>query len=292
MRPARRRLLLALAASPWLARAAEPKPRVAVLASSTAAGFRTRAEVLRKSLGSGVILEFHYADGKRERLEELAKKIVAAAPAVVVASSSLTTRPLRQATATIPIVMASADDPVADRFVKDPAHPGGNITGLTTGRRDEIITAVSHLSAAMPAGAVLGALLDQANVEYRPLRSRLHFAAQQEKRELVYLDASTPKDIDAAFASLGAQKVGGLVVMSDPLYLDERDRLVRLARKARIPVMFCDRAFITAGARLAYGGDSDEDMVRAAIFVRKILDGAHPADLPLEPPAEFRLVKK
>lgn len=281
----RRSFIFTLASIPFFVRA--ESSRVAVLASSTAAAFRSRADALKKAL-PGVVLDFHYADGKLETLPELARQVAAAAPAVIVSSSALTTRPLRQATATIPIVMAAGDDPVADRFVASLQAPGGNVTGIASGRRDEIIEAVHRLAAAVPAGGAIGALLDQFNVDYRRIRSRLHFAGLQEKRTIVYLDASTPADIDRAFASLAAQKVAGLVVMNDPLYLDERERLVKLAKRAGIPVMFSDRSFVRAGARLAYGGDSDADMARAAAYVRKILDGAHPADLPIEPPPPFR----
>src|SRR4051812_2844707 len=118
----RRELLGLLAVLPFVVRA--DSPRVAVMATSTAKAFESRARSLRRSL-PGVALEFHYADGHYDKLDDLARKIVATDPAVIVSSSALTTRPLRQATATIPIVMASGDDPVADRFVKTLAQPGG-----------------------------------------------------------------------------------------------------------------------------------------------------------------------
>jgi len=282
MNAGRRRVLAGLALLPFAARA--DSPFVAVVTAGDEASFASRAAALRKAL-PGVKLVFHYGP-----LE--AARVVESAPAVIVSASDRTTRPLRQATATIPIVMASSEDPVADRFVRSLAAPGGNVTGVQSGRRDEVMTAIKHLVGAMPAGGAIGALLDQQNIDYRPLRARVHAAAQEAKRPFVFLDASVPADIDTAFASLAREQVKGLVVTSDALYLDERARLVRLAAKAPVPVMFCDVSFVRAGARMAYGGDSDRDMTRAAAYVKKILAGAHPADLPVEPPPAFRLEKR
>jgi putative ABC transport system substrate-binding protein len=282
MNPGRRRLLAGLALLPLAARAAPPF--VAVVTAGDEASFASRAAALKKAL-PGVKLAFHYGAVD-------AARIVASAPAVIVSASDRTTRPLRQATATIPIVMASAEDPVADRLVRSLEKPEGNVTGVQSGRRDEVITAIKHLVAAMPPTGAIGALLDQNNIDYRPLRARVHAAAQDAKRPFVFLDASVPAEIDTAFAALAREQVKGLVVTGDALYVDERARLVRLAAKAPIPVMFCDASFVRAGARMAYGGDSDADMTRAAAYVKKILAGAHPADLPVEPPPPFRLEKR
>ena len=282
MNAGRRLLLAGLALLPFLAHAETPV--VAVVTAGDEASFATRAAALKKAL-PGVKLQFHYGTDKIARL-------VAEAPAVIVSASDLTTRPLRQATATIPIVMAGSEDPVADRFVKSLEQPGGNVTGIASGRRDDMLEAVRHLAAAMPKGGAIGGLLDQRNINYRPMRARLHAAAQEAKRPFVFLDASVPEDIDKAFASLAKEQVKGLVVMQDALYLDERARLVKLANKSGIPVMFRDVSFVRAGARMAYGGDSDADMARAAAYVKKILAGAHPADLPVEPPPPSRLEKR
>lgn len=277
----RRKTIATLAAAPWIVRAADGKARVAVMASSDEAGFRTRADALRRAL-PGVALDFHYADGRMDRLAEVAREVVASSPAVIVSSSALTTRPLRQATATVPIVMANADEPVADRFVASAEKPGGNVTGLFSGRRDDLVEATRILSAVVPGMTPLGGLSNQFNVNYRPSRSRLNFGAQQAKRPVEFLDASTAAEIDRVFDGLAAQHIAGVVVMADPLYLDERERLVKAAARAKIPAIYADRAFVRAGGLMAYGGDSDADMARVAVFVKKILAGARPADLALE----------
>ena len=277
----RRQALAALAAAPWIARAAEPSAHVAVLASSGEAGFRSRAAALRRAL-PGVPLDIHYAEGRMDRFANVAREVVAGNPAVIVASSALTTRPLRQATSTIPIVMANADEPVADRFVASAEHPGGNVTGLFTGRRDDLVEATRLLAALAPGDAPIAGLANQFNINYRPARARFNYAAQQAKRPLEFLDASTADDIDRVFDGLAARPIAGVVVMADPMYLDERERLVRAAARAKIPVMYPDRAFVRAGGLIAYGGDSDADMARVAVFVKKLLAGAKAADLPLE----------
>jgi putative ABC transport system substrate-binding protein len=208
----------------------------------------------------------------------------------VVASSSLTARALREATATVPIVMANADEPVADRLVRSAENPGGNVTGLFTGRRDDLIQAAHYLASIVPKEKRLAGLCNQVNVNYRAARARFHYAGQQEKRAMEFLDASNPEEIDRVFDGLAAQRIGGVAVMSDPLYLDERERLVRAAARARVPAIYSDATFVRAGGLMAYGGDSDADMASAAAFVKRIvLEQAHPADLPLERAAPFRL---
>ena len=285
----RRRFVAALAVAPCLVRAAGPG-RVAVFATSGEAAFRSRAEALRKAMaGSGATLEFHYAEGHADRLPAMAKAIVASAPAVVVASSAVTARALKEATASVPIVMANADEPVADRLVRSVEQPGGNITGLFTGRRDDLIKAAHYLAAVVPKDRALAGLCNQVNVNYRPARARLHYAGQQDKRTMEFLDASTPAEIDRAFAELAKQRIGGVAVMADPFYLDEREHLVRAAARAKVPVIFSDVTFVRAGGLMAFGGDSDADMARAAGFVRRILEGAHPADLALEVAPPFTL---
>ena len=287
MRWKRRQALAALAATPWIVRAAQP-PRVAVMASSGEAAFGSRAAALRRAL-PGVRLEFHYADGRMDRLADVARAVVATKPAAIVASSALATRALRQATSEIPIVMANADEPVADRFVASAERPGGNVTGLFTGRRDDLVEAARMLAAVVPGEAPLALLANQFNINYRPARARLNYAAQQAKRPVEFLDASTAADIDRAFEGLAGHRVAGVVVMDDPLYLDERERLVRAAAHAKVPAIYADRAFVRAGGLMAYGGDSDADMARTAAFVKKILAGAKPAHLPLEKAGKPRL---
>ena len=280
MKATRRQVLALLAAAPWLARAAGAKAHVAVMASSDEAAFRSRAAALKRAL-PGVDLAFHHADGRMDRLAEVAREVVASSPAVIVASSALATRPLRQATTTIPIVMANADEPVADRFVASAEHPGGNVTGLFTGRRDDLVEAARILGQVVPGTSALALLANQFNINYRPARARLNYAGQQAKRPVEFLDASTAADIDRVFDGLAAHKVAGVVVMADPMYLDERDRLVKAAARVKVPAMYSDLAFVRAAGLMAYGGDSDADMARAAVFVKKILAGAKAGDLPL-----------
>ena len=304
MRPSRRRALLSLgslAAASWapalLAQDARKSRHVAILASGGKEAFGPRAKAFREAMAKlghaedrGVRYSWHYADGHHDRLRALAQEIVKSAPEVIVASSSITTRPLFQATAAIPVVMANADDPVADRFVKATDKTASNITGVLTARVDDVIQAAHWLGRVMPAGGAFGVLLDQANVNYRSVRSRMHYAAQQEKRPLVYLDAPRVEDLERAFKSLGAEKVAGLVVMDDPFFLDEAARIVKLVAASKRPAIYGDRAFVTAGGLMSYGGDALAAMARAAGFVDRILKGAHPSELPMEAPPPFELV--
>ena len=255
--------------------------RVALLCQGSEAQFKARLEVLRKAL-PGVVIEPHYAEGMLPRLATLARAIASSAPAAIVSDSVLATHALYEATATIPVVMARSEDPVGNRLVKTLEQPGGNVTGVVTGNLENALTAAQTLAAMMPAGLAIGVLLNQNNAAYRRTRSRIHYVAQKEKRAPIYLDASVRDEIAAAFASLKAEKVGGVVVMDDPMFLDEAPSIVKAANGARLPFVYPDRAFVEAGGLMALGGDANAAMAKAATYVERILAGAHPSQLAVE----------
>lgn len=283
----RRQALAALAALAALPpRAAEP-PRIAVLASGTPEQFATRFAALKKALPAQWTL--HAAGGDLTRLTALARAAVAEAPQVLVADSMLGARLLFEATPTIPIVMARSENPVAARLVRSLEQPGGNVTGVVTGRPDEVIKAAGYLGRLLPAGAPLAALLNPNAQTYRAVRARVNYAAQQQKRAQVFIDASVPGEIERAFAQLAAEKGAGLVVMDDALFLDEAARIVKLAAQAKRPAIYPDRLFVAAGGLMSYGPDALEAMALAAAQVRKLLAGAKAAELAMVEVPPFKL---
>ena len=255
--------------------------RVALLCLGSEAQFKARLDALRKAL-PGVVMEPRYAEGGLSRLATLAREIASSAPAAIVSDSVLATRALYEATATIPVVMARCEDPVGNRLVKSLDHPGGNVTGVVTGNLENALTAAQTLAAMMPAGQALGVLLNQNNAAYRPTRSRIHYVAQKQKRAPIYLDASGAGEVAHAFASLGTEKVGGVVVMDDPVFLDNALSIVKSANAAKVPVVYPDRVFVEAGGLMALGGDANAAMAKAAAYVQRILAGTHPSELAVE----------
>jgi putative ABC transport system substrate-binding protein len=255
--------------------------KVSILAFGTAGQFAARLEALKQSL-PGVELDPRYAAHDPAALATLAQAIAKAEPAAIVADSILATRALFQATATIPVIMARSEDPVANRVVKTLDQPAGNVTGVVSGSVEWLLESTEVLQAMMPAKAPIGVLLDQNHAAYRPARSRVHYVATQHHREPVYLDADRPRDLERAFAQLKAEKVGGLIVMDGPMFLDEAARIVKLAKAAKVPVIYPDRAYVTAGGAMAHGGDSIAAMARAGAIVKRVLEGAHPANIAVE----------
>jgi putative ABC transport system substrate-binding protein len=296
----RRSFLLAVAAAAATARAApgDAVPVVAVLAATTPENFKGRAEALRRGLrerglveGKTVRLEWRYGNGKAQGLDDLAQKIAALKPAVAVADSSLTVVKLRQAAAALPIVMATADDPVASRFVESLEKPGREITGVASAHPDEILKAVAYIARVVPRSAVVAALLDQNNATYRKIRARFRHAALEAGLQPVMIDANQPGEIPGAIRSAFRQeRAAGLVVMSDPMFYDERRRIVQLVGEARRPAIYPDRAFVEAGGLMSYGGDVEQGFARAAEYVERILRGTPPRELPVQLPKEYRLV--
>lgn len=281
--------LAALAAAPSL-RAESARARVAVLASGTEAQFASRFAALQKALPAQWSL--HAAGGDPARLAPLAREIVASAPQAIVADSMVGARQLFEATPMIPIVMARSENPVAARLVRSLEHPGGNVTGVLTGRPDEMIKAAGHLGKLLPAGAPIAILLNPSNQTYRAVRARVNFAAQQQKRPQVFLDAAVPGEIERAFEQLRAEKGAGLMVMDDALFLDEAARIVKLAAQSKRPAIFPDRLFVMEGASTAYGPDALEAMALAAGQVRKLLAGARPAELAMVEVPPYRVWRR
>ena len=289
--------LVMLAATPW-ARAAEPREaKIGFLVTTTAANFNERREAFLGGLtalgrreGAGLSIDWRYADDRPDRIAELAKALVSMKPAVLVSDSAATTVALRQATTEIPIVMASADDPVASRLVKSLEQPGGNVTGLTAGNPDEVLKAVEHLARLVPAGSSVAVLLDQNNAHYRKIRARVRYAALQAKLKFVFVDANNPAELPAAFAAIKEQRAAGAVVMSDAMFYDQRAAIVKLATSARIPVVYPDRAFVQAGGLMSHGPDLRANYQRVAHYVHKLLEGSRPNDLPVENPSKYELV--
>lgn len=294
-----RRLILA---APWVlllpgtaSAQAVKRHLVGFLSSLSPASAEQRFEVLRDNLrvlgySDDIIdIEAWYANGDLERLPGLSAKLVQLAPEVIVAASPPVVRALKQATSTIPIVMTSAGDPVGLGFVASLAHPGGNITGLSTESEDMAGKWVELIKTAVPGARRIAFLLNPTNPAYTVVLKGAQQAAQSLHVELLPLDARTPDEIDGAFAAMARAHVDAVIGWGDPLFISETNRVVELAASQKLPAIYQFRQFVAAGGLMSYGPDLTDLYRRAAAFVDKILKGAKPADLPVEQPTKFRL---
>jgi putative ABC transport system substrate-binding protein len=290
--------LAALIAAPRFTLADDTRTRrVAMLSLEPIAATRSRIDPFKRAMaklgweeGRTVRYEHRSADGRAERLPALAEALVKEAPDVIVSESSLTTLPLRNASATVAIVAAACDDPLASRFVRALDKPGTNVTGVAIGVRDELPVPVELLSLVMPKGASFAGIFNPANPMYRKARAGLHYGAVKRGIPITYHDAIDAAGIDAAFAAARAEGVAGIAVMFDPLFVAERARWVKLAAAWGKPVIFPERNFVASGGLISYGPSLAGAFARAASHADRILKGAKPADIPVESAGKYQLV--
>jgi len=245
--------------------------------------------------GRNLVIEYRSADGKRERLPALAAELVALKVDVIVTEAGNTVVPLaaKQATRTLPIVFASAADPVGSGLVTNLARPGGNVTGLSNltaeliGKRLELLTqavpGVGQVAVLWLPGA-LGErtekeMLTEAEVAARGLGVRLQF-----------VETRDPADFDRAFSDMTRARAGALTLLPSNMFLREHRRLVDLAARHRLPTVYALREFVDAGGLMSYAASLTESSRRAATYVDKIFKGAKPGDLPVEQATKFDFV--
>jgi len=239
-----------------------------------------------------LIIEHRYAEGSDERLRDLAAELVRLPVEVIVAGGSAATRAAQQATRTISIVMASSGDPVGLGFVASLARPGGNITGLSNlvaelpGKQLELLKEAVPQSARVavltnPPSPILG----QAELE------NLAAAATALGVHLHVVPLRSPDEVDGAFAALTQEGADALVVLGEPLLLDRIiGAIVDRAAQHRLPAIYRWRSHVEAGGLMSYGPNQPAIWRRYAYYVDRILQGANPADLPVEQPTKFELV--
>ena len=253
-------------------------------------GFREGLRELGYMEGKNITIEYRWAEGKIDRLPQLATELVQLKVDVLVTAGSPGIRAAKQATATIPIVMAVGGDPIGSGFVASLARPGGNITGLSNLAEDLVAKLLELLKEAVPGVSRVAVLSNPANPAHAAFRQVIQSAARTMGVTLLSVDARGPHEFDGAFATMVRQRAGGLVELPDPMFLTERNRLTGLASRNRVPAIYGFREHATAGGLMAYGVNLRDSYRRAATYVDKILKGAKPADLPIEQPTKFELV--
>jgi putative ABC transport system substrate-binding protein len=272
-------------------------PRIGFLAGVSPSAISARLESFRQGLrelgyveGKNIIIEWRSAEGKLDRLPALAADLVRLKVDVIVSAGPQVTRAAKEATSTIPIVMAQEFDPVGTGFVASLARQGGNITGLSTlspeisGKQLELLKeTVTKLSRV----AVLGTSTSPGNAQ--ALRE-MEVAAGVLGVKLQYLDVLSPKDIEIAFRAASKGRAGAVLVLPSPVLTSQRTQIVDLAIKTRLPAIYWRSDLVEAGGLMSYGASQNDLDRRTATYVDKILKGAKPADLAVEQPIKFEFI--
>ena len=238
--------------------------------------------------GQNVIVEWRLAEGRFDRLPELAAELVRLNVDVIVAPGPPYVNAARDATATIPIVFALVPDPVGNGLVQSLGRPGGNITGLATNEVELHGKRVQMLKEAVPNLTHL-AVLTNAGVDSRHQAVEHAAASLGIQHETVVVGG--PQELDNAFGLMKAKRIGAVLeVPRSPFFYAHRQRIVDLALKSGLPMMCSQKEFVQAGCLFFYGSSSPDHVQRAAQYVHRILKGAKPGDLPIEQPTKYEFV--
>jgi len=286
-----------LLASPLASEAQSPnKARIGYLSSNPPSDTQEAIDAFRAKLrglgyveGENLLLDSRYAEGRYERLPQLAADLVRLKVDVVFTYSTPGALAAKKATGTIPIVFAGVSDPLVVGLVTSLSRPGGNVTGVTLNNPELSAKRLSLLKEAVPAMSRVAVL---ANPNFSPSSSMVEetkLAARALRVEIQVLEVRQPSELGRAFGIMTAAKADAVVVVPDPMFVAQRRRIAELAASSRIPAIYHLRQFVEAGGLIFYGADYVEAFQQAAGLVDKILKGAKPADLPVEQPWRFAL---
>jgi len=271
-------------------------PRIGILTPASEAStplweaFRQGLRALGYVEGQNILLEYRFAAGKPERFAALAAELVRLQVDLLVTDATPATKAAKDATSTIPIVMAVSAAPVEAGVVASLARPGGNVTGLSVmapglgGKRLEL------LKAALPYVTRVAVLWSTGNLTSAPQWRELVAAAHGLGVQLYPLEVPHPDELDSLFVAMTTAGAEALITLADAVLWNHRTRVVALTTQHRLPAMFPEREFADAGGFMAYGPSVPESFRRAATYVDRILKGAKPEELPVEQPTQFDFV--
>ncbi len=290
--------LLSVLALPASAQQSGKIPRIGYVTLASLIAISDRTEAFRQGLrelgyveGKDIIIEWRSAEGKRDRLPALISELVKSKIDVIVTAGGGVTRPAKQATSTIPIVMAQDADPVGNGFVASLARPGGNITGLSNISSDLVGKRLELLKEIVPKLTRVAVFGTSTNIDNSRELKELENTAGTFGMKLQYLDVLNFNDFTTAFrTSVKWRADAVLMIVSGPVLLANLKEVIELAVKHRLPVQYTLRRHVEAGGLMSYGVNLPDLDRRAATYVDKILKGRKPADLPVEQPVKFELV--
>jgi len=287
-------MLLALS---FAAEAQQPAkiPRIGFLITGTSTTYAPGIEAFHQGLrefgyieGKTIIIEYRYAEGRSERLSELAQELVRLKVDVIVAPGTPGVQAAKQATKTIPIIFPGVADPVAFGFVASLARPGGSITGLTNFSPELSGKRVELLKEALPWISRLAVLRDPRQPPDSFKETQI--AAQSLALKVQSLEIQNATDVETAFSQMSQERADAFITLPHAVVSFHQKRILELAGKGRLPSTHQDRLWAEAGGLMSYGPDTIYIYRRAARYVDKILKGAKASDLPVEQPTKFELV--
>jgi putative tryptophan/tyrosine transport system substrate-binding protein len=288
----------AAAAWPLAARAQQPAmPVIGYLSAGSLAPSQPQLTVFRLSLaeagyveGRNVAIDYRFAEGKYDRLPVMAEELVRRQVAAIVALSTAPALAAKGATANIPIVFSSTDDPVKLGLVASIARPGGNATGVHFFLSELGTKQLGLLRELVPTAARIGLLFNPDNANAQAVTREVTAAAPAMAVAIDVVQASDRSGIDAAFATLVRNKADALIVAADPFFFSRRLQLATLATRHALPAIYNVREFAEAGGLITYGTSLTEVFRQVGIYTGRILKGAKPADLPVVQASKFELV--
>lgn len=284
--------------APFGARSQQRMPVIGFLNGQSLDRLTEAVAAFRKGLsesgyaeGRNVVIEYRWADGHVDRLKSLAADLIQRKVAVIVSTGGdPVALAVKQATSTLPVVFAIGGDPVALELVASLNRPGGNITGISQIAVVLDPKRLETLHQLVPNLKTVAILRNPENANANAQVSALETAARAMGLEPRFITASSEREIDAAFAALNEQRVGALMVASDPFFNGQRRQIVALATRLAVPAIFHQREFAAAGGLMSYGTSTTDMYRRVGIYTGRILKGEKPAELPVQQSEKVELV--
>ena len=289
----------AAAAWPLAARAQQPAmPVIGFLNGQSPRAWAPQLAFFSKGLNEAgyiedqnVTIEYRWAEGQPDRLPALAADLVRRQVAVIVATGGQNPAiAAKAATSTIPIVFTSNDDPRNYGLVASLNRPAGNVTGVTWFSAELGPKRLALLYDLVPDAKTVALLLNPNNAETARQPAELQEAARRLGLQIVVLKATTPSEIDTAFATMVQNRIGALVLASDSFFFNRREQIMALAARYAIPASYSSRAIVEAGGLMSYGNNFADAYRRVGLYTARILKGEKPSDLPVDQASRFELI--
>jgi putative ABC transport system substrate-binding protein len=272
-------------------------PKVGYLSTLSEVQAKTQLDMFRRGLGEigfaegrNVSIEFRWADGKYDRLPALAGDLVRRNVSVILAQAPPAALAAKAATTTIPIVFVVGFDPVAAGLVGSFNQPGGNATGMTLFSLPLGQKRLELLRELVPKSSTIAMLANPLSPDAIPEIGAVQAGARALDVHIKLVNASSPEDIDAAFAAIAQLRPDALIIGTDPFFLDRREQIVALAARAKLVTIYPFRDFVVAGGLISYGANIGNSYRQAGIYAGRILKGDKPDELPVMQPTTFQLV--
>jgi putative ABC transport system substrate-binding protein len=288
----------AAALAPFATRAQQAMPVVGYLDSGSPAGMTANLAAFHRGLGEtgyaegkNLAIEYRWAQGRLDQLPKLAAELIGRQAAVIAATRGPAPgRAAKAATSTIPIVFQTGSDPVNDGLVASLNRPGGNVTGISRLSTDLIPKRLGLMSELVPKMTAVAMLMNPIGPQAAAQLQEMQEAARRLWLKLHVVNASTERELDAAFAAIAQNKAEALIVATNPLFIGRRERIAELAIRHAIPTMFGEHESVAAGGLMSYAASLPDSFHQVGVYVGRILKGEKPADLPILQPTKFELV--